>query len=79
MTEEKTYKAVFVCKALNERRVWYVSSRREGRRHLRWHVGSTGSKTLAAYKANDWVYMLKPVFETDNSAEFDVVHSSDAT
>ena len=40
-----TYKAVFECEATNERVVWYVSSREEARKHLRYHIKSWKFRT----------------------------------
>jgi hypothetical protein len=71
----KTYKAIFKCEALGERQVWYVGSRKEGRKHLRNHIGSNGKGTLSAYRNNDWTYELRPVFEGAHDVHYDVVTS----
>jgi hypothetical protein len=71
----KVYKAIFRCEATDEKRVWYVSSRTEGRRMLREHIGSSGKKTLAIYRHNDWTYELKPVFTDDLDVSYDAVTS----
>jgi hypothetical protein len=71
----KTYKAIFKCEALGERQVWYVGSRKQGRKHLRNHIGSNGKGTLSAYRNNDWTYELRPVFEGAHDVHYDVVTS----
>jgi hypothetical protein len=71
----KTYKAIFKCEALGERQVWYVGSRKEGRKHLRNHIGSNGKGTLSAYRNNDWTYELRPVFKGAHDVHYDVVTS----
>jgi hypothetical protein len=77
MTEKKIYKAIFKCEALNERCVWYVGSRKEGRKHLRNHIGSNGKGTLSAYRQCDWTYELRPVFEDASDVRYDVLNSRD--
>jgi hypothetical protein len=77
MTEKKIYKAIFKCEALNERCVWYVGSRKEGRKHLRNHIGSNGKGTLSAYRQSDWTYELRPVFEDASDVRYDVLNSRD--
>ena len=42
-----TYKAVFECKALDERKVWYISNRGEANKHLRYHITARGGKKLS--------------------------------
>ena len=71
----KTYKAIFKCEALGERQVWYVGSRKEGRKHLRNHIGSNGKGTLSAYRNNAWTYELRPVFKGAHDVHYDVVTS----
>ena len=71
----KTYKAIFKCEVLGERQVWYVGSRKEGRKHLRNHIGSNGKGTLSAYRNNAWTYELRPVFEGAHDVHYDVVTS----
>ena len=73
----KTYKAIFKCEALNERCVWYVGTRKEGRKHRRNHIGSNGKGTLSAYRQNDWTYELRPVFEDASGVRYDVLNSRD--
>jgi hypothetical protein len=42
---------------------------------LREHIGSSGKKTLAIYRHNDWTYELKPVFTDDLDVSYDAVTS----
>lgn len=56
-----TYKAVFTCPALNERKVWWVSCRTEAKKHLYAHVNSRSNRRKA-YKENAWEFKVRPIF-----------------
>jgi hypothetical protein len=58
----KTYKAVFECPALQEREVWYVSSRLE-------------AKLLKKYKGVDYSVTISEVFKNTCEVYYDVVSS----
>jgi len=75
MTEEKTYKAVFTCPALEERIVWYVSSRNEANAHLKAQIKTVGNKTLAKYKHNEWTMTVRQAFRDDYDVHYDAVNS----
>ena len=61
----ETYKAVFTCPALNERKVWWVSNRTEARKHLYAHVNSR-SHRLKSYQDHDWEFKVRPIFGGDS-------------
>lgn len=70
-----TYKAVFVCEALGERVVWYVSSRREADKHVRAHITTPNGTYLKRYKANEWSVTVTAMFGDHCEVHYDVVGS----
>jgi hypothetical protein len=54
-----TFKAVFICKALNERVVWYVSNRTEANRHYKHHLEAHKLK----YHKHECTMEFVPVFQ----------------
>ena len=70
-----TYKAVFECKALDERKVWYVSNRVEANKHLRYHITARGGRKLSKYRNNDWTFTVRPLFGDTHEVHYDVVNS----
>jgi hypothetical protein len=71
----KTYKAVFECPALQEREVWYVSSRLEAKRIARQHITRVGGKLLKKYKGVDYSVTISEVFKNTCEVYYDVVSS----
>ena len=71
----KTYKAIFECPALQERQVWYVSSRLEAKRIARQHITRVGGKLLKKYKGVDYSVTISEVFKTTHEVYYDVVSS----
>jgi hypothetical protein len=58
------YKAIFTCPELDEREVWYVSSRKEAQQMVGRKVQTTGSTNIQArYKHVQYDLKVQPVFE----------------
>jgi L-alanine-DL-glutamate epimerase-like enolase superfamily enzyme len=70
-----TYKAVFKCEALDERVVWYVSSREEARKQLQYHIKSWRFKKLKKYQDVEYTFTIKKVFGDDIEVHYDAVNS----
>ena len=66
----ETYKAVFTCPELKERRVWWVSSRTEAKRHLFAHVNSR-SHRKRIYEDHKWEFKVRPIFASDSDTGCD--------
>lgn len=64
------YKAIFTCPALNERRVWWVSSRTEAKKHLFAHVNSRNHRKVA-YRDNEWDFKVQPIFASGSDSGCD--------
>ena len=70
-----TYKAVFECEATNERVVWYVSSREEARKHLRYHIKSWKFRKYEQYIGVKYKFTLKKMFGDEIEVHYDAVNS----
>lgn len=70
-----TYKAVFVCEELNEREVWYVSSREEARKHLQYHIKSWRFKKLKKYHGVEYSFTIKKMFSDEYEVHYDAVNT----
>ena len=66
-----TYKAVFECKALQERVVWYVSSRKEAQRMVRHHVTKRNGRPQARYQGQDWTLTVRKMFDSSDCVGYD--------
>ena len=64
---KRTYKAVFLCPALSERVVWYVSSRHKARKMMNAHICGY-KKRLKQYRGmkegTDYTLTVVPIFDT---------------
>ena len=65
-----TYKAVFTCPELKERRVWYVSSRVEAKRQLYGHI-NTGNHRKRIYEQYEWDLKVRPIFQSEGDSGCD--------
>lgn len=65
------YKAVFRCPELNEKEVWFVSSRKLATTMLNRHIRTASSKTQARYKHAEYTYEVTPIFQKDGDAGLD--------
>ena len=65
------YKAVFKCSELNEKEVWFVSSRKHARTMLNRHIKTGGSHILSRYRDADYSYTVTPIFQTEGEAGYD--------
>ena len=65
-----TYKAIFTCPELKERRIWYVGSRHEARKHLHAHIYS-GSHKKKLYRESAWEFKVRPIFQSEGDAGCD--------
>jgi len=70
-----TLKAVFECKELQERQVWWVGSRREAHKHLYHHICTSNGKRLTKYKKHEWTFTIGEVFGDKNEVHYDPVGS----
>lgn len=68
-------KVVFVCEALAERQVWYVSDRYQAKRMVRHYITSPSGKVLAKYKHNAYQVEIREMFKTTHEVYYDVVTS----
>ena len=62
---DAVYKAVFECPSLNERYVWWVSSRHEVRKHVRSIIKGTNGSPAKRYRENDWTVTVQKLFGDD--------------
>ena len=69
------YKAVFKCPELNEKEVWFVSSRKHARTMLNRHIKTGGSHILSRYRDADYSYTVTPIFQTEGEAGYDTTTS----
>jgi len=66
------YRAVFTCPDLEEREVWYVSSRQAAQMMLSRHIRTVASSGIAAkYKDVDYDMTITPVFAGTEDAGYD--------
>lgn len=65
------YKAVFRCPELNEKEVWFVSSRKHARTMLNRHIKTGGSHILSRYRDAEYSYTVTPIFQTEGEAGYD--------
>ena len=65
------YKAVFRCPDLNEKEVWFVSSRKHAATMLNRHIKTGGSHLLAKYRDADYTLTVTPIFQTEGEAGYD--------
>jgi hypothetical protein len=65
------YKAVFRCPELNEKEVWFVSSRKHAQTMLNRHIKTGGSHILSRYRSADYSYTVTPIFQTEGEAGYD--------
>ncbi len=70
-----TYKAVFECKELNERVVWYVSSRQEAKKQLQYHIKDDKFKRLKKYAKVSYMFTVKKVFGDDIEVFYEAANS----
>ena len=70
-----TYKAVFECKELNERIVWYVSSRQEAKKQLYYHIKSGKFKKLKKYEDVEYTFTLKKIFGDEIEVYYEAVNT----
>lgn len=77
---EKVYKAVFECKALGEREVWWVSSRSEAEKHANTHIKTSGGKKVQKrYEDVTWTLTVKEVFGETHEVYYSNVNSWSGT
>lgn len=62
---DSVYKAVFECPALNEKYVWWVSSRNEVRKHVSALIKGGSGNVAKRYKDNEWTVTVKKLFTDD--------------
>ena len=65
------YKAVFRCPDLNEKEVWFVSSRKHAATMLNKQIKTGGSHIQAKYRNVDYTFEVKPIFQTEGEAGYD--------
>jgi hypothetical protein len=66
------YRAVFTCPELDERAVWYVSSRRAADIMLSRHIRTPASANIASkYKRVKYKMTVEPVFTGTADAGYD--------
>ena len=66
------YRAIFTCDELNEREVWYVSSKRHAQIMLNRHLSTgTSKKKAARYNRVEYTLTVEPVFKRDGDAGYD--------
>ena len=70
-----TYKAVFECKELNERIVWYVSSRQEAKKQLQYHIKDGKFKKLKKYLSVSYTFTIKKVFGDEIEVYYEAANS----
>lgn len=67
----ETYKAVFTCPELKERRIWYVGSRHEAKKHLYAHINTGSYKRKKTYRDAAWEFKVRPIFQSEGDAGCD--------
>lgn len=65
------YKAVFKCPDLNEKEVWFVSSRKLATTMLNRQIKTGGSHIQAKYRNVDYTFEVKPIFQNEGDAGLD--------
>lgn len=65
------YKAVFRCPELNEKEIWFVSSRKQAQTMLNRQIKTGGSHIQSKYKDVEYTYEVKPIFQKDGDPGFD--------
>ena len=66
------YKAVFTCPELDEREVWYVSSKKHAELMMRRHISTPRTKKKAArYNKTEYSMTVEPVFKSYGDAMYD--------
>ena len=65
------YKAVFKCPELNEKGVWFVSSRAHAQTILNRHIKTGSSHVLAKYRDAGYTLTVTPIFQTEGEAGYD--------
>jgi len=66
------YKAVFTCPELDEREVWYVSSKKHAELMMRRHISTPRTKKKAMrYVNTTYSLSVTPVFESTGDASYD--------
>jgi len=70
-----TYKAVFECKELNERVVWYVSSRQEAKKQLQYQIKDGKFKRLKKYAKVSYTFTVKKVFGDEIEVFYEAANS----
>jgi hypothetical protein len=66
------YKAVFTCPELDEREVWYVSSKKHAELMMRRHISTPRTKKKAMrYEHATYSLSVTPVFESTGDAQYD--------
>ena len=71
----KTLKAVFVCEALGERMVWWVSNNQQAQRHLHHHINKDNGQRLAKYTKHEWTLTIEEAFGETTEVHYDAVSS----
>ena len=66
------YKAVFTCPELDEREVWYVSSKKHAELMMRRHISTPRTRKKASkYADTEYSLTVTPVFESTGDASYD--------
>lgn len=69
---DKIYRAVFNCPDLDEREVWYVSSRQAAKVMLARHIRTARSSSIdKRYQGTEYTMTVTPVFQGDMDAGYD--------